>query len=546
MNKTISINIAGFVFNIEEGAYDILSRYLESIKQNFQREADCDEIMADIESRIAELFQEDLSDRKEVIVDEDVERIISIMGKPEDYVSEETADNFTANQEEAEYVEAEEVDPGKTYRPHDRKRLYRDEQNGTIGGVCTGLGWFFGIDPVLIKIGFILLTILGGSGILVYIILWIVIPEAKTTAEILEMQGEPVTLDSIKDHVKGMKEDVKDGSKHAKKKMKRAVNKGVSASSRLAESLMKIFGGIFILGGIGALLVLFIVVFGNSGILPIIGSEDAMDLMTFLDIFYPDGRSGFVFFAILIAAMIPILSGIFLGVKLLFDIKANFKRISIIVSVIWFLAVGTLVLTGIELGMNFRNQVEIDYDVPVMVDSTDVLFVDVQQDDLFSNYIEYQQVWNYGELIKVDNEMIHLGYPELRIVEKGDAGSFQVLLYKESNGKYHKEAIHKAEEIKYDITTTQNKLLLAPYFSITQDEKMRGQKVVVEIHVPKGKKVKFGNNVDRILVGVSDHRYGDHHIYANTLWRVDEEGFKCDLCPERREYFEDFDEDDFD
>ena len=134
MNKTISINIAGFVFNIEEQAYEKLNQYLESIRKNFEHEPDCDEIMGDIESRIAELFQEKLSDRKEVIVDEDVEGIIGVMGKPEDYVSEETADNFntesndSTTEDEYEEVEAEEVGEDEYRGRHNRKRLYRDEQ----------------------------------------------------------------------------------------------------------------------------------------------------------------------------------------------------------------------------------------------------------------------------------------------------------------------------------------------------------------------------------------------------------------------------------
>jgi phage shock protein PspC (stress-responsive transcriptional regulator) len=416
MNKTISVNIAGFAFTIEELAYEKLSRYLESIKKNFQNESDCDEIMADIESRIAELFQEKLTDRKEVIVESDVEYVMSIMGQPEDYVSEETADNFKTKDEPnpdqfaddyAEYISAEEVGDDYNYRGnHNRKRLYRDEQGGTVGGVCAGLGWFFGIDPVLVRIGFILLTILGGSGILLYIILWIVIPEARTTAEILEMQGEPVTLDSIKDHVQGMKSGIKDGAKDTRRKVKRAVDSSVRAGSRVAESFSRFFGAVFILGGIFAMFVLIIILFGDTGLLPLVGSEQIEDLQTLLGILYPDGRAGLVFFCIVIATLIPIASLIYSGIKMLFKLQHKKKALGIIVGIIWFLAVGTLCLTGVELGMNFRNEVDIDYEVPVMVDSTNVLYVDVKEDDIFSNFIEYQKVWNYTELVRVQDQKV--------------------------------------------------------------------------------------------------------------------------------------------
>jgi phage shock protein PspC (stress-responsive transcriptional regulator) len=535
MNKTISINIAGFVFNIEEQAYEKLSRYLESIKSNFKNESDCQEIMDDIEARIAELFQENLSEQKEVIVDTDVEGVISVMGNPEDYISEETADNFNEQQE----ASPNDNKPSNRPRPVRHKRMYRDEKGGSIGGVSTGLGWYFGIDPVLLKIAFVLMTLLGGSGILIYIILWIVIPDAKSTAEILEMQGEPVTLGSIKDHVKTVKDDLKGGARQGKTKVKSVVNKGVTAGSKLATTFLKIMGGFFIIGGIAALFVLSIILFGDTGLLPIVGTEQIEDLPTMLQLVYPAGRGNLVFISILLAALIPILAGIFLGTKLLFDIKGKFKKVSLAASIIWFLAVGSLVITGIELGMNFRNEAEIDYEVPVEIDSLNTLFVDVQEDDIFSNFIEYNQVWNYSELISVRDDKVYLGYPELNILEKADSGNFEVILYKSSHAHYNKEAIYKAEGIQYTMNSTPNRLELAPYFVIEQKDKMRGQHLMIEIHVPIGKKVKFGPNIDRILVGISDDEFRHNESFANTIWTVDDAGFRCIKCKNKRVYDDD-------
>ena len=551
MNKTISINIAGFVFNIEEEAYEKLSRYLESIKQNFRKEADCDEIMDDIEARIAELFQENLSDRKEVVVEQDVEEVISIMGKPEDYVSEEVADNFNGNDGEPDvdaFAEqmASATSGGKTNEGFrsSSKRLYRDEKNGHIGGVCQGMGWFFGIDPTLIRLGFILLTVLGGSGILIYIILWIVVPQAKTTAEILEMQGEPVNLGSIKDHVKTMKEDVKTTAKQAEKNIKRSVKK--SSSSELVKTLTKIIGGIFVVGGVCALFIIAIIFFGNSGLLPFISDGFMEDLPTILGILYPAGRSILVFVSIIMVIVIPIISGIVLGIKMLLDIKYKIKQYSIIASILWLLACATLVFTGIELGMNFRNKAEIDYEVPVNVDSTGVLTVDVNKDDIFSDFIEYHEVWNYAELVRLNDEQIHLGYPELRVVEAPDSGEFKVTLYKECRAKYYKEAIHKSENISYSIQPSNNNLMLSPYFTINHEDKMRGQKVIVVLEVPKGKTVKFGPNIDRILVGIDDDWHSHKQSFANTVWAVDDQGFYCAECSESRIYYDDHWEVDFD
>lgn len=541
MNKTISINIAGFVFNIEEKAYESLNQYLALIKKNFQHEEDCEEIMDDIEARIAELLHEKISDRKEAILENDVEAVIEIMGKPEDYISDEPKPNFTSNEEdEAEYVEAEEVKGGRSHSGK-KRRLYRDEQNGSVGGVCSGLGWFFGIDPVLVRIAFVLLVVLGGSGILLYIILWIVIPQAKTTAEILEMQGDPVNVDSIKDHVKGMKSNIKDGSKTTKDNFKRAVNQGVRAGSQLAKSLATVFGILFMLGGIFALFVLFIILFGDTGLLPLVGTEQVEDFPTLLAILYPSGRSTLVFTAIIIVTIIPIISLILTGIKMLFSIRQKYKAMAITAVSIWFLAASTLALTGIELGMNFRNEVDIDYEVPVNVDSTNTLFVDVSEDDIFSNLIDYNHVWNYSELLKVKDEQVYLGYPELRIIDKADSTDFEVVLYKSSHGLHHKEAIYKAENIKYDIKTSNNTIELAPYYSIEAKEQLRNQRIIVEIHVPTGKKIKFGKNIDRIYVEVQDEYYRYNETFANTTWSVETDGFRCVECKEQRRKYNDFD-----
>ena len=258
-----------------------------------------------------------------------------------------------------------------------------------------------------------------------------------------------------------------------------------------------------------------------------------------LELVYPSGRSILVFIAIVMVIVIPIISGIVLGLKMLLDIKYKIKQYSIVASILWLLACGTLVLTGIELGMNFRNKAEIDYDVPVNIDSTGVLVVDVNKDDIFSDFIEYHEVWNYAELIRVNEEQIHLGYPELQVVQAPDSGDFKVTLYKESRAKYYKEAINKSEKISYAIQPEQNKLMLSPYFTINREDKMRGQKVKILLEVPRGKTVKFGPNIDRILVGIDDNYHSHKQSFANTIWSVDDQGFYCDECSERRIYDDD-------
>lgn len=193
MKKTQTVNIGGFVFHVDEDAYKRLSKYLKEIEDYFSREPESEEIMADIEMRVAELLKERMGNSREVVRLVDVEYIESVMGNPSQF----------ANEEEAQGNE-QASSAGSRYR-----RMYRDPDNRVLGGVCSGLGAYWGIDPVIPRVIFVIVFLTAGIGLLVYLILWIVMPEAKTTAQKLEMKGEPVNFSNIGKTVKDEFEKVK-------------------------------------------------------------------------------------------------------------------------------------------------------------------------------------------------------------------------------------------------------------------------------------------------------------------------------------------------
>ena len=166
-SKTLTINISGMVFPMTEDAYDALQDYLKSVNKYFARRVGRDEIVADLESRIAEHFSAKVSTKHQVLLKKDVEKLVAIMGQVEDFEMEEIAE------------EEEVVQP---------VRLYRDTENGALGGVCYGLGYYFNVDPVLISVLFILSILAGGLGLLLYILLWIFVPEAKTAYQKEQMK----------------------------------------------------------------------------------------------------------------------------------------------------------------------------------------------------------------------------------------------------------------------------------------------------------------------------------------------------------------------
>jgi phage shock protein PspC (stress-responsive transcriptional regulator) len=184
MKLTVSINLGGYSFNIDEDAYSELKRYLKNLELHFAGEESSSEILSDIEARMAELFRTKITGYKQVININDVHQVISVLGTPED-ISENggptARDKFST--------------PGY-------HRMYRDPDHRIIGGVCAGMGAYWHIEPWLVRIIFFILAMMGGLGVLVYLILYIVLPEARTTAQKIEMKGEPVNIHNIKDSVK--------------------------------------------------------------------------------------------------------------------------------------------------------------------------------------------------------------------------------------------------------------------------------------------------------------------------------------------------------
>jgi len=183
MKITVSINLGGYSFNIDEDAYAELKRYLRNLELHFAGEESSSEILSDIESRMAELFRAKLTGYKQVINIDDVHQVISILGTPEDISDTErptTRDKFSS--------------PGY-------HRMYRDTDHRVIGGVCSGMAAYWDIELWLVRVIFFVLLLMG-VGILIYLILYIVLPEAKTTAEKIEMKGNPVNIHNIKDSVK--------------------------------------------------------------------------------------------------------------------------------------------------------------------------------------------------------------------------------------------------------------------------------------------------------------------------------------------------------
>jgi len=191
MKKTVNTNINGISFVIDDDAYNDLDKYLTSIRKHFKNKKGGDEIVSDIEARIAELFQQMINSKKQVLNIDDVKKVTEQMGQPSDFGAEPEEENFDA---EATGF---------------NKRLYRDLNDRMIGGVCSGLAAYFHIDTVWIRLLFVIVVISGLSP-LAYIILWVIIPAARTVSERLEMRGDPVNIENIEKSIRKEMNDLRD------------------------------------------------------------------------------------------------------------------------------------------------------------------------------------------------------------------------------------------------------------------------------------------------------------------------------------------------
>lgn len=193
MKRTFTINISGTVFHIEEDAYEVLQKYLVTLKNHFGNSEEGKETITDIEARIAELFTEKTTDNKNVVTMEWVSEIVETMGTPKN-IAEEVGDE----------------DPSQG-RAKGKKRLFRDPEQRVLGGVCAGLAAYFDMDLAILRIiAVLLILVTSGAGLMAYLILWIALPKAINTAQRLEMRGKEVSVKNIEKFIKDEADAVKE------------------------------------------------------------------------------------------------------------------------------------------------------------------------------------------------------------------------------------------------------------------------------------------------------------------------------------------------
>ncbi len=490
MKKTFTINISGTIFHIEEDAYEVLQKYLVTLKNHFGAGEEGKEIIADIEARIAEIFSEK-SDEKKVITLDMVNDVVAIMGTPEDFMEEES--------EEEVYEEG-------TKR---KRRLYRDPEHRVIGGVCGGLGAYFNMDPVILRIIFaVLFIVTTGAAFLAYIILWIAVPKAINTAQRLEMRGQEATVKNIERSIKEEVKEVKESYKRFKEsdtysKGKKGVETAGDVTYSVFKVILKIFvviiGVVLILSGFFGLLgFVSSMVIGHSFVQgwPLIWGPE-IHVPGFLNHFVEPGTLTFGMIAMSLLVGIPLLAMLFVGTKLVFRYKTNNTAIGLTMVGIWLIALVSIVVLAASQVGNYKSKSSITSTQTISCDSCQTLYLKLGEDK-YDDYAKLDFEIENVEIAVVNGEEVMLGQPTLD-VEKSGNEDFSILIKKASRGKTRETAKEASEDIIYKYVHTDSTLVFDPYFIIEEGIKWRGQEVEITVKVPEGKAVYLDDDMVKII-----------------------------------------------
>ncbi len=524
MNKTVNINLGGMIFHIDENAYQKLQNYLNAVRRSFAGASGEDEIISDIESRIAELFSDKLQHDRQVVSNKEVDEVIEVMGQPEDYMVDED-------------IFEDEPRASKTSSQKKRK-FYRDIDNKYIGGVSSGLGHYFGIDALWVRLIWVALFFIsiGTLAIFSYILLWILIPAAETTAEKIAMTGDPVNISNIEKKIKEELDNATDMVKNVDyQKYGNKAQSGISsffdALGNVFLTLFKVFGKfigvLLILTGALTVVSLLVGMFTMSSFdLFNLGFIDQLDLYDYAPVWPVWLISVLGFFAV----GIPFFFIAYLGLKIL---VTNLKSIGNVAKFsllgVWLLSLFTLAIFGLKTGLKTKEQDHTFIKEELAITAQDTLMITMNTNELYSSrmYRDSSEKFVYDE-----NDTQFIFSQDVRLIVKSTKDSIaSIKIRKEASGESHQEARDRAIDINYSYNLENNTLLLDNYFLMSPEKRYNNQEVEVTVYLPEGTVIYADENTYYY------HRNSDY--YGDILENGDEEHYlrilkdatECIDCP---------------
>lgn len=519
MNKTININLAGSFFHVDENAYAHLQKYLDAVRATLSPEDSIEEIMNDIEARIAELFSESMTSNDQVITLSRVKEIIDIMGQPQDFDPEGAAESNAAEQYKS------------------IKQLFRDEENKYLGGVASGLGHYLGIDCLWIRLIWLLLFFFSsGTFFMIYILFWILVPAAKSTSDKLKMKGEPINISNIEKRVKEGYDKFSDNMKSVDydkygNQVKRGSNRVVELIGNLLKGtltvLAKLLGVLMLIFSITTLLGLAFGLF-SAGSLEFWGQADLIQYYQAVSV------AQIPFWALLtivfLAVGIPFIVLFIVGLKLLIpNLKSMGWTPKILIFALWIASILALIFFGAKHATFSSVTGQFQREIPLPISKNDSLTLTMNQSLLSGRSSERDDDFK----IKMDadkNPIIVTNNVRLivRSTQK-EEGFIKVDSY--ADGATLDEAQDKAMQINYHIQYTDGVLELDPFLTTDLAHKYRDQHVEVIVYLPTGSVLWADHNTHsyhqntKAYNDLLDSGYEGHYL------KVMDRELKCLDCP---------------
>lgn len=529
MNKTININLAGIIFHLDEPAYEAFKSYLSRVKSALDGQEGAAEIIADIEARIAEIFSMRIAEfKREVVTALDVDFVINTLGQPEDFQDEEDATFSDQNTSS---------NGTKT-----KKRLYRNPDESYIGGVASGIAAYFGTDTVWIRLLFLGLLFFTGIGFFTYIILWAAMPEAKTTAQKLQMRGEPVNLSNIE---KSVKEEL-DG---VKERFGRFREESKGSGKNVADGLQSVLAFIFmvletiftfIFKFIGILLIIIGIIFGSFLLLGMLGvvattwNIGGLEYLTFdgavlglngLEAIIGTGTTLNVLrIGALLTLLLPLFGLISLIARAFGKPLANARILNITGGASFALGLILLIYSGISVGKSFK------------VGATEMTTTTLSgnQFDLRADLIEENDAF----LFEVDDTQLRIENVQLNIKKTFDTTATLVLKHR-ARGKNNSSARMRAQSFEYPIRQTGTVLTFNEFFSVPKEALYRAQELRGTLYLPIGTEVFLDPSIENIVYDIENyHNMLDRKMLGHT-WRMERKGLVCVDCQDIEYYSSD-------
>ncbi|WP_299120051.1 PspC domain-containing protein [uncultured Tenacibaculum sp.] len=535
MNKTININLGGFFFHIDETAYQKLKRYLDAISRSLSDDPQGkNEIISDIEARISELLSERITDARQVVNESDIDEVITIMGQPEDYAEAEDSFNDSTSYSQR--------------RNRTSKKLFRDGDDKFLGGVCAGLAHYAGIDVIWVRLLTLVLMFGAGFGFIAYFILWILLPEAKTTTEKLQMEGEAVNIDNIEKKIRNEFENLssklKDGANDLSdkissadyEKLKSKTSSGfqdfIDTMGKILLAVFKVFGkfmGVLLIFIAGITIISLLLGIFSIGSLEFLDFDN--DMVHYPPFFYESTLPKWllsIFLFVLIG--IPFIVLFILGLRIL---SPNVKKLStpaiLTLFGVWLVSLLAVGFSGIEYATTHAyNGANVTKHSITYTKEEPLKLRVVNDDNIYYNHNLRNRNNAVGVYVN-DKEMKYSN--DINIdVRKSETGNAYIEIKKTSEGRRRSKANDNAETIQYNFKSANNTIVFDAFFLSEYKNMWKDEEIRATLFIPEGTTIYFENSTRRFLDDVRNTQDIYDRDMANHHFKMTSKGFECTDC----------------